>query len=202
MRRVLAALFAAGALLVGSDSVSAAAPWFVMVHGTLLDEPVLLDDWDENLELMLGISETVRVEAKRLEGRPYLDVALFWGPDWMDFPRDPEALRRLSPEQANQQGRFYPAVDSGPPALFLFGDTDRSSEWLSARVVEPGALALFEAHGIPISIEQEDLLLLGRAGLFAGATVVLIAGMLVGVLVGRRRPERGVSPSRRTTHRR
>lgn len=44
----------------------------MFVHGSLLDEPVFLDDWDEDAALMLAMSELAQIEVERLEERPYL----------------------------------------------------------------------------------------------------------------------------------
>ena len=191
VRRVLPALLVVAALLAGTDSASAAAPWFVIVHGSLLDEPVLLDDWDENQELMLAITETVqtvRTDLDEVEGRQYLELALLWGPDWMDYPRDSEALGRLLPEEATQQGRLYPAVGSEEPALVLFEDVGGVSGLSVLRVVEPRALAILEAHGIPVRIESEgSSFLSGALGVRGAVLTLVVVGLLAVVLVARRR---------------
>lgn len=188
MRTVLAALLAVVALLASSDSAHAAAPRFIIVHGPLLDEPVLLDDWEENAALMLAMSEPVQIEVEQLEERRYLDFAMFWGPDWLEYPRGAEALARLSPEQANQHGRFYPVVRSLQPALFVLEDASDISGRLWLRVVEPRALAILEAHGVPTRIEREEPSSLVTPFRLSGAILTLaVAGVLVAVLVVRRR---------------
>ncbi len=186
MRRVLPALLAAVVPLMGADSASAAAPWFVIVHGSLVDEPVLLDDWDENQELMLAISETAQGGAEELEGRRYVELAMFWGPDWMDHPRDAGSLSELSPERATQHARFYPAVGSEQPGLVLLEDVGGVPGRSSLRVVGPKAIAVLEAHGIPIRVEPKDSSsALGEAG-FVGASLALVIGGLLFVTRRRR----------------
>ena len=40
--------------------------------GSLLDEPVFLDDWDEDAALVLAMSELAQIEVEQLEERRYL----------------------------------------------------------------------------------------------------------------------------------
>lgn len=192
MRIGLLALVALAALFAGSDEADAAAPWFIFVHGPLLAEPVLLDDWDENHALMLAIPGGERRDTKRIEGRQYLQVALFWGPDWQDYPRDAAAIARLSSAQANQHGRFYPAVSADQPALFLFESAGNPSILLAPRIVEAPGLAVLDARGVPTRIEPTQSGTVGRPSPLLGVVLTLtLAGLVGAALVDRRRRTKG-----------
>ena len=154
---------------------------------------VLLDDWEEHQALMLSLSDVAGTPAGDLEERPYLEVALFWGPAWQDYPRDTGALSRLSPSQANQHGRFYPAVGSDQGALFLFDDQTDRSIVLRPRAVETPGINILRARGVPTRIEPGAPSAWWRPGLVEGAmATVVLTGLAAGALVARRRWTRSV----------
>jgi hypothetical protein len=154
MRVFLGVLVLATCLAVGVDTADAAAPWLIIVDGSALGEPVVLDDWNENAALMSGIATRADMALHDLEQRPYFDVALFWGPDWQSVSGDGEAINRLDAGQANQHGRFYPATPT-EPAVFSLNATS-SSGGGTLRWVAPGALEVLGSRGIPVQIGVSD----------------------------------------------
>jgi hypothetical protein len=178
-RTVIALALAALTIGLRTDSARAAAPWFILVHGPLLAEPVLLNDWNENLDLMLAISERAGTAVEELEARPYLDLALFWGAEWEHYPRTAEMLRRLAPEQANQRGRFYPAVGDADPLYVLLAVSGAAGEPDEVRRVGPRALEIFARYGVPTRVDE--ILARSRGSivmilLFAAGTFALLLG--------------------------
>src|SRR4051812_28515553 len=69
------------------SAAQAAAPNYIFVNGPGLGRPVLLGDWNENLELFSAAVSARSPSAptlRRLRDRPSLDLALFWG--WSGKP--------------------------------------------------------------------------------------------------------------------
>ncbi len=131
---------------------NAAAPWIIIVHGDLLPQRVVMSDWHENNRLMGAIDASTQADTTAVHQRPYVHLAMFWGPEWANYPRTPEALARLRPEQANQHGRFYPAwADSD--ALVLIGSTSGRAYRTLGPIAEHG-LALLERYGVPVRIDE------------------------------------------------
>jgi hypothetical protein len=141
-------------LLVGISSgtlAEAAAPRIIMFYGGNLPKPVVLHEWRENMEFMRAISHEAKVTAKYLEVRPYIIVALFWGQEWVRYGKDGDRLNRLRPEQANQHGRFYPAV-ANKRAIFVFNSVP--GPWPLTREVEKEGTEILAKHGIPIRLRS------------------------------------------------
>lgn len=131
--------------VVSVPPVEAAAPQLLMVYGGGLTEPVILGDWDENLEFLLATSGSIDVPMTELAGRPFHALALFWGGAWSRYMAEGGSLATLRPEQANQQGRFYPAYGTRKAVLALdsaggFGGF--------ARRADPHAAEILLRHGI------------------------------------------------------
>jgi hypothetical protein len=132
--------------LSGALPVEAAAPRLILVYGPPLAQPVVLDDWQENLTLMVAAAEDAGLSADKLRGRPYFRLAFFWGPEWTAYVDAGKPLSALRPEQGNQAGRFYPAVgDAGPVLTF---DSIPGPGPLTRRL-EPAGVAVLARHGIP-----------------------------------------------------
>src|ERR671935_2689706 len=90
----------------------AAAPNYILVSGPGLEQPVVLDDWSENGQLLVAIGNGPRAKRAALRGlarRPRFDLAEFWGWNALPAPTDPR--------EATQHGWFYP-VHGRKPALF------------------------------------------------------------------------------------
>jgi hypothetical protein len=154
----VAALLMATPLVRPTSTIAApatfAAPWAILVHGSRIPAPIALADWDENQQLMLAIpGPGTAMPSQNLKGRPYVELALFWGPDWEYLHRSPGSVARLRPEQANQRGWLFLArgdeaavVVLNPPALPALSAT------LTARPVGPKGIAILTQHGVPVRI--------------------------------------------------
>src|SRR5689334_2520114 len=99
---------------------SAAGPRLIMFYGGPLQKPVILADWQENLLFVAATHDEAKVTSRALEGRPYIKVAMFWGPEWEHYVEEGRPLDKIRPDQANQHSRFYPAVD-GHLSVFVYG---------------------------------------------------------------------------------
>jgi hypothetical protein len=123
-----------------------AAPEIIIVYGSLLPERRVIADWNENQAIMLSLGSRRPGPAwlsVRPEGRPALELALFWGHQWRIVAQSPERLRALRPEEGSQVGTFYPATGS-TPALLAFGS--------DVRIVSDSGLAVMRRHGVPTRV--------------------------------------------------
>jgi hypothetical protein len=150
MTQRLAAIVAVALLAVvwGAAPAQAAAPRLLMVTGAQVVKPVMLSDWDEILTLAGLLSSGPAAPSDPLGGRPSLQLAMFWNAGiWEPYARKGR-LESLRPEQANQFGRFYPAV-AGRPALV---DLPWAGTW--PKRVGPDALAILARHGVPTRLDS------------------------------------------------
>jgi hypothetical protein len=125
-----------------------AAPEIVIVYGDPLPEPRIIADWEENHRLLLSVAgapspSPLGLPPAPLAGRPALRLALFWGISWRATAQSPERLRALRPEQANQQGLFYPATADAPAHLAVGS---------IAGAVSDSGLAVLRRHGVPVRL--------------------------------------------------
>lgn len=134
------------ALAAGTPAL-AAAPRLIMVSGASLERPVLLSDWDEAAELYWSFSfDGTAADPASLEGRPSLRLGLFWDSHvWDPYVRQGR-LGELRPEQANQVGRFYPAVGDEPALV----DVPGYGQW--PKIADAQALKILERHGVPVRL--------------------------------------------------
>ena len=135
---IVGAVLAAAAALAAP--AQAAAPNYILVSGPGLEQPVLLGDWGENLELLVAIGNGPKAKRAALRGlarRPRFDLAEFWGWGANPPPTDPK--------QANQHGWFYPAHGHKRALFQVMVDGTRAP-----RVASSQALAILASHGIPI----------------------------------------------------
>ena len=131
-----AVLAAAVALAVPAR---AAAPNYILVSGPGLEQPVVLDDWSENGQLLVAIGNGARAKRPALRGlarRPRYDLAEFWA--WSANPRPTD------PREATQHGWFYPARGRRPALFKVMADGTKV-----ARVATRQALAILARHGVP-----------------------------------------------------
>src|SRR5574341_1930964 len=134
---------------VSATSRSAfAAPRFIMVYGQPLREPVVLADWNENVQFMVAVRTAATGDHALLQARPSLQLALYWGPEWANYPATPHSLARLRPWQANQHGRFYPTHGTQPALLTL------GAAWVkTVRTVADSGLSILARHGVPVRLD-------------------------------------------------
>lgn len=145
-RAATIAVIALVAVLWAAAPAQAAAPRLVMVSGALLAKPVLLSDWGEITRLYGMLFNGPAALSELRGGRPSLQLALFWDANaWEPYVRDGR-LGSLRPEQADQFGRFYPAVPDGPALVELPG----VGTW--PKRVSSQALAILARHGVPVRL--------------------------------------------------
>jgi hypothetical protein len=133
--------------LTAATPAMAAAPRLIMVSGAPLERPVLLSDWDEAAELYWSFFfDGTAADPASLEGRPSLRLGLFWNSHvWEPYVRQ-DRLGELRPEQANQVGRFYPAVGDKPALV----DVPGYGQW--PKIADVHALKILERHGVPVQL--------------------------------------------------
>lgn len=134
---LVGAVVAAAVALVAP--AHAAAPNYILVSGPGLTQPVLLDDWSENLDLLGAIGQGPRAKRAALRGlarRPRLDLAEFWNWSYLPPPTDPR--------EATQHAWFYPAHGRKPPIFRGMFDGKKAP-----RLGSRAALAILARHGIP-----------------------------------------------------
>jgi hypothetical protein len=127
--------------------VEAAAPRLLIVHGKPLKKPVLLSDGREIFKLITMSTESAGITSKELKDRSYMELALFWGPDWVRYVDEGKPLDKLTPEDANQHGWFYPASAEAEAVIWINGSSIN-------RVSEEG-LKILAQHGIPTRLDRK-----------------------------------------------
>ena len=127
--------------------VEAAAPRLLIVHGKPLKKPVLLSDWGEIFKLITTSTESAGITSKELKDRPRMELAFFWGPDWVRYVDEGNRLDKLRPEDANQNGWFYPAFADAEAVIWTNGSS-------ISRVSEEG-LKILARHGIPTRLDRK-----------------------------------------------
>jgi hypothetical protein len=142
VRRALVLTAGFASTLAVASSAWGAAPNYIMVSGHDLARPVLLANWNENLELLLSVANAPRASkavARGLSRRARLDLAEFW--DWSYLPPPKK------PGQANQHGTFYPAHGAQPAVILITVDGTKLP-----RLVPAKALRIFRRHGVPVRL--------------------------------------------------
>ena len=151
------------ALIGSANNVEASPPRVIMVLVPPSCEPVILDDWDENLTVVTSVPEQgAEVE---VTGRPYLELVLFWE-NWRvrEYEGEGKPLSTLPMEWADLYGRFYPATNEAPPALTLTEGLSRRAlteglsrrAWRYAREMNPKGPAVLVRHGIPTRLGSDS----------------------------------------------
>jgi hypothetical protein len=168
-RRIVLLLAALAAFAVAVPA-RAAAPNFIVVRGTQLPEPILLDDWNENLELLLASeNEGADVDPSTLSTRPYFDVVLLWGPTWTRAKIEAQGADKVV--DPGRSDRFYPAVGDQEPVIAI-----RLGDRLGPRKAGPTTLAILARNGVPTRLEESSSDH-GRLWLAVGvAAATLLAG--------------------------
>jgi hypothetical protein len=132
-------------------SAQAAAPRLIMVSDEPLGEPVVTADARVVFALYGSLfHDGATVDGSQLKGRRALRLGLFWhNPTWEPYVRDGR-LAELRLHQANQVGRFYPAVGDEAALVVLPG----YGSW--PKRVSKEALQILEANGIPVRLDNDD----------------------------------------------
>jgi hypothetical protein len=149
--------------LVAAHSVSAISPSLVMIYGDRLEKPIYVQPRDPSEFPMMGIfwntkrggadyqTQTGGTVPNGLEGRAFLNFAVFWG-----RIGDPSSLK---PERASQHGRLY--LPSGSQPLVIVATAPWMNEpqpvpipkdlhgFVSGWTVSGAELQQLKALGIP-----------------------------------------------------
>lgn len=145
-----------------ASNASAAAPHVIVVEGELLDAPVLLQDWTENLELVQAIEGgrgAVPASWDAAKGsRARLDLLYFW----MAEPTVTSVSQLGAPEARIP---FWPAAG------------DEAARIGSGEVADARVLAILARHGVPTRVESRTDVRGGRD--WWRASVVALGGAFV-----------------------
>jgi hypothetical protein len=146
--RRLGLVVAVSFLLYQTAAVFAAAPRLIMFSGSLVQAPIVLDDWSENGEFMVALTPT---KLSEVFGRPFLEVALFSSPGFGKYAGDARPIAALNPRDADQHARFHPWCGD-LPGLVEFGP----KPWIPERVfvISAVGLRILEEHGVPTRIKE------------------------------------------------
>jgi hypothetical protein len=144
-------------VLASGVSLNAAAPRLILISGPLLKRPILIENWDQNARIMGGINDRVRAQSEVPVDRPFYELALFWGLEWVQYVNDGRPLAALKPEQATQHARFYPAFGAAP-ALVVFRDEpgemgENARRMGLTRSGEQMALDVFARYGLRVRMD-------------------------------------------------
>jgi hypothetical protein len=173
---VVAVLIAAGLAI----PVFAAAPRIMIIYGGTLTQPIILVDWQENLQLMSSVSDVAQVTPADLAQRPYFQVAMFWGPDWVQYIDDGHDPTTLRPDQATQHGLLYPGYGAAPP-IFQF-DSIPGPGPLTRQITSQG-IDILSHHGVPVQVAPatSDTIVFRdiRIWAIAGLVVLVVAAAMV-----------------------
>jgi hypothetical protein len=141
MVKRLGALAASAAVaLTLATPANAAAPNYILVNGAGLPKPILLANWQENMQLLIAVANAPRARGNAVAGltvRPRFDLAEFW--HWGGRPRP------TNPAQASQHGTFYPAHGSKAPLIVL------TVQGITVpRIAPASVLEALHRHGVPV----------------------------------------------------
>jgi len=149
-------------------SAFAAGPRLIMIHGAPLTKPVIMDNWQENIDLIHATANDAGISLKELANRTFVEVELFSGPYWVEYAEADNVRDTLQPESADQRARFYPAVQ-GRPAVMAY-------EAGLPRQVDAKGLAILQRHGIPVSLDSRQSSVATLGILVAVSLLIVFAG--------------------------
>jgi hypothetical protein len=160
IRRATGVLAVVCVSLVWGASLHAAFPRLVMVSGGALKASVVMTDWELTATMLQNLGSPKPIPVAQLEGRPFLQVSMFWGPQWKQFMDEGRPVASLRHEDGNEFGRLYPAVGDQPAVLILtgaprnFGGTTapptQLSGYLHAHVLTAIPAGILKRAGIPV----------------------------------------------------
>jgi hypothetical protein len=147
MQRVLLLILAGlTAVAVVAPAAQAAAPRIVIVSGKPMAHQIAISNWTAIFRIIEPVASAPNVKRTKLVGRPRLRLSMFWGPRWVDYLAAGHRAAALRPQDADQQGSFYPAWHGRPAAI----DLPWAGSW--PRLVPAKALATLKDYGIPVAV--------------------------------------------------
>jgi hypothetical protein len=133
-----------------------AAPYRVTVSAPNFEAQIVLDDWHENLVLL--VENPVATDVSRLQTRHYLNLSLFWaahGPSGKPTQHVKDSVL--------QEGRLYPKSGDEPALIAVIVPVetvdalrlpttriDDSNEVWVVRPLSDRAAKVFESHGVRV----------------------------------------------------
>lgn len=156
IRRMATALLTTATLLIAASPLQAVGPTVMMFYGGTLQKPVLVTGADA--AAFGDLLRPATVSVSELGGRPYVSVALFWGPEG-NPALNGKPMAELTPEMAWQHGRLYLAT-AGQPAVLLVTQLTKNTQPVPA----PAAEASFNRGGPIPDAAAAVLKRLGIAG--------------------------------------
>lgn len=134
------------AVAVAAPAARAAAPRILIVSGAPLAHQIAISNWAAIFRVVEPVASASSVKRAQLAGRPRLRLSMFWGPRWVDYLAAGHRATALRPQDADQQGSFYPAWHGRPAAI----DLPWAGSW--PRLVPAKALATLKHYRIPIAV--------------------------------------------------
>jgi hypothetical protein len=130
------------------------SPAIIRIAGPSLARPVVITYRTNLPYVLIGDVWARRAATPPIpDERPFLEMALYWGPKWIDYVDVGRPLAALVPGQADQTGRFYPAW-RGQEAFVTLGPlADIYPAGLSGTVSRRTLTAL-AVVGVPITLEE------------------------------------------------
>jgi hypothetical protein len=147
MQRVFLVIVAGlTAVAVGAPVARAAAPRIVIVSGKPMAHQIAIVNWTAIFRVVEPVASAPNVKRAQLAGRPRLRLSMFWGPRRVDYLAAGHRAAALRPQDADQQGSFYPAWHGRPAAI----DLPWAGSW--PRVVPAKALAILKRYRVPVAV--------------------------------------------------
>jgi hypothetical protein len=138
----------------------------MLIHGSRLEKPILVTDWKENHALVSSLSEEGAAKQEDLTNRDYLDISLFWGPEWLEYKIKGGSFEALTPEKGNQKARLYLARGDSPP-VFVF-------EGKAPRYVGAEGVRVLVQHGVSVSMATQEITPNSDISKWLVATVIIL----------------------------
>jgi hypothetical protein len=138
-------------LLVWTTSADAAFPRLLMVYGKPLPKPVVVENPFDVVKIFEGSRDGTTEQS--LSGRPYFEIALFWGEEWNRYMNEGKPASALKPEDVTpfgnipNRGRFYPACSNASAQISLIEPQSQRTNGIW-KVPEEG-LKVLESLGVP-----------------------------------------------------
>ncbi|HET7130572.1 MAG TPA: hypothetical protein VFJ93_16015 [Gaiellaceae bacterium] len=107
---------------------------------------IAISNWTAIFRVVEPVASAPNVKRAQLVGRPRLRLSMFWGPRWVDYLAAGHSAAALRPQDADQQGSFYPAWHGRPAAI----DLPWAGTW--PRLVPAKALAMLKHYRIPVAV--------------------------------------------------
>jgi hypothetical protein len=120
----------------------------MLIQGSPLEKPIIMSDWQENHQIMMSLSEEGAASQEDLTSRDFLDISMFWGPEWLEYKAKGGSLDSLTQKKANQRARLYLARGDSQPILVFEGK--------APRYVGSEGVRVLAQHGVSLLTTTEE----------------------------------------------